>query len=209
MVSEASLVSTLQNISREDLRLWDASARSWLQSADQGMPWQLKQFELTTRDFRVPSGGGSTTFQKVVSAWKNAMTCIETLLENKPQEISDAAVLYAISAWHLFPKLLVLRGNTLVDFHDKLFEGKGVGTSRLESTLSPEGGIRWSLALSHLEYYGEPVEVESQLDTPRVTIDQFRLVVLGAVFKKWNINHRDFQLTALRIVDLWSLHSDD
>jgi hypothetical protein len=204
---EGALISTLQDISREDLRLWDASARSWLLSADQGMQWQLKQLELTTRDLGVPFGGGATTYEKVMLAWKTAADCIESLLCGHPQSIQDQAVLRGISAWHLFPDLLILRGQTIpVRFKDRSFESTAIGTIGLESIYdSPEGGVRWSLALSHLQYYGPPVEVESQLDTPKVTIGQLRLVALGSLFAKWKIHHREYLQTAEWMVNLWSL----
>jgi hypothetical protein len=211
IVPEGALLSTYQEISRGDLRLWDASARSWLLSADQGMQFQLKQLDLTTRDLGVPFGGGATTYENIISAWKTAANCLENLLCGYPQKIEDQAVIRAISAWHLFPNLLVLRGETKpVRFHDRLFTSTAIATIGLEKGRDvPDGGISWSLALSHLQYYGPPVEVESQYDSPRVTIGQLRLVALGALFARWQVHHSEYLSTACWLSNLWSLLCND
>jgi hypothetical protein len=117
----------------------------------------------------------------------------------------------AIFAWHLFPDLLVLRGQTKpVRFNDRLFTSTALATIGLEKVRGlPDGGTGWSLALSHLQYYGPPVEVESQYEIPRVTIGQLRLVALGVLFAKWEIHHSEYLLTARWLTDLWSLLFDD
>jgi hypothetical protein len=164
----------------------------------------LKQLELTTRDLGVPFGGNETTYEKIMSAWRTATECLENLLHGHPQKIYDQVVLIAISACHLFPNLLVLREQTTsTPFKDNLFPSTAVATIGLESmdALCNEG-VRWSLALSHLQYYGPSVEAESQIGTPKVTIGQLRLTVLGALFAKWEVNHRQYLQAARWMVDL-------
>ena len=55
----------------------------------------------------------------------------------------------------------------------------------------PAQGSSWSLALSHLRYYGDPVTVESHTDFSRVTIQQLHIIALGSLFNTWDIEQRD------------------
>lgn len=48
-------------------------------------------------------------------------------------------------------------------------------------------GTHWSLCLTHLRYYGDPVPVESVEDRTRASISQFRVIVLGAVLESWQV----------------------
>jgi hypothetical protein len=203
---ESSLMSTLQEISREELAIWDASARSWLRSADQAEKIRMKQLELVTKDLGLEFPQGPSTYNKVIETWKQAMSGIEDLLKGLPQQISDASILLAFSAWHLFPDLVVLADRpTNVPFRDKLFPGSGVGTIGLSPADESKVGIQWSLALSHLQYYGAPVEVCGQASQPRVSFLQFRLVALGCLFFKWRLNRRDFIPAAKFLSGLWEL----
>jgi hypothetical protein len=51
-------------------------------------------------------------------------------------------------------------------------------------------GIRWSLSLAHLRYYGHPVLKRGELssDTSRITFDQFSHAVLGCHFGLWALD---------------------
>jgi hypothetical protein len=55
---------------------------------------------LILKNIPTPVSVGSTTYGKVVSAWTGAMTGFEDL-KGMPQQISDSAILLALSAWHL------------------------------------------------------------------------------------------------------------
>lgn len=206
-VSEASLVSTLQEISRDDIAHWDSSARAWLRSADQAKSWQMKQLELVTKEINLPFCPGTSPFHEVISTWTRAMLGIEDLLSGLPQEISDASILLAFSAWHLFPDLLVLaNAATKVPFHDTIFQNSAVATiGVLPSKESTDRGIKWSLALSHLQHYGPKIDVQSTVSQARVTFVQFRMVILGCVFEKWRLNHREYLQAAQFISGLWEL----
>lgn len=77
---------------------------------------------------------------------------------------------------------------TNIKFKDALVPVGGVITLGLD-TISPQGdeGLRWSLSLSHLRYYGNPTEVSSseQLSHLRITMNQLHLVALGSLFDHW------------------------
>ncbi|KAM5435049.1 hypothetical protein McanMca71_002600 [Microsporum canis] len=194
-VSIASAMSSLQSIARHDLALWDASSRSWLRTADQAKQREHKQLLLMRKNITIPFLGGSSTYDKVISTWKRAMLAIEDLLCGRPQSISDAGVLLALSSWHLYPDLIVLRNKTVnVKFEDPLFPCTGVCTIGLEIQPSGENeGVQWSLALSHLQYYGNAVNVTSPADYSRVTISQLCLVALGGLLGHWGANARDLE----------------
>lgn len=192
-VSEASLASTLQEISRDDLARWDSSARAWLRSADEAKAWELKQLELVTKDSGISFTPSKTPYEETMSSWTRSMQGMEEMLSGRPQEISDASILMAFSAWHLFPDLVVLSNfPTPVPFRDNMFQRSAVGTIGLTRDDAKGHGIRWSLALSHLQYYGPKVDVESKITQARVTFVQFRMVVLGCIFKHWGLNHHDY-----------------
>jgi hypothetical protein len=207
VVSASSMIAARQVITREQLASFDASARAWLSSADQAKMSEQKRFMLILKNLEIPVNDGRSTYQKVVNAWKDAMTGLENLLCGMPHEISDGAILLALSAWHLYPDLVVLSNETkAVSFKDKLFPTGGVVTVGLRSQSTEESiGMQWSLALSHLRYYGDPVVIESAEDNSRVTMDQLRLVALGALFACWGIQQKDLLKAAQWLESLGQL----
>ena len=203
LITESSLLSARQDITRQDLALWDASTRAWLRSADQAKAWEQNQLMLILKNINVPFAGGPSTYAKVIETWQQAMTGLENLLCGKPQSILSASVLLALSAWHLFPDLIVLsKETTNVKFKDPLVPRTGIGTVGMQSTASTTG-TQWSLTLSHLRYYGGPVPVRSNTEFTRVTIHQLHLVTLGSMFRVWNIRQADLISAAQWFIALW------
>ncbi|MCJ1247754.1 hypothetical protein MMC30_004969 [Trapelia coarctata] len=189
-ISQSSLLASRQEISRKELGAWDASARAWLQSADEAMISRHKRLILIIKNLNVSITGGEATYGRVLRAWKNATTGMEKLLSGMPHEISDGAVMHALSAWHIFPDLVVL-GSRLVEvkFKDALVPQGGVVTIGLQSIPSHEHtGITWSLALSHLRYYGDAIKVSSSGDSTRINADQLGLLVFGSLMGFWNVS---------------------
>ena len=204
-VSESSLNSIRQDITRHDLARWDASARAWLLSADQVKVKEEKQLMLIWKNCEIPFDGGESTYSKVIQSWQQALSGLEDLLCGRPQEISNGAIPLAFSAWHLYPNLIVL-GSEVKDvrFNDPLVDQRGVGTIALESrTPAANRGTRWSLALSRLRYYGDPVTVQSHSDFSRVTIGEVHIIALGSIFRTWGISQRDILPVLQWFVDVW------
>jgi hypothetical protein len=85
-------------LSREELSLWDDSARAWIQSADVAKIAQQKQLELILKNVDIPISSGTNPYTSVVSAWIQVMVGLEQLLLGVPQQISDGSVLLALSA---------------------------------------------------------------------------------------------------------------
>jgi hypothetical protein len=205
LVSASSAMAARQNFSRDQLADFDASARAWLRSADEAKIKHQKQLELIVKNIPTSVSVGPSTYSKVVTAWREAMRGLEDLLNGMPQQISDGAILMALSAWHLYPDLIVLRNRTQkVNFSDALFPPTGVITVGLETTdASTDGGIQWSLTLSHLRYYGNPIRVDVQGDNSRVTMSQLCIVALGAFLATWDITPKNMFEAAKWIKRLW------
>ena len=204
-ISESSLLSARQAIERKDLALWDLSARSWLRSADQANTTQKAQLMLILKNIKVPVGAGPSTYTEIIKVWQQSMRCLEKLLSGMPQEISDGSLLLALSAWHFFPDLIVLGSEVKnVKFNDRLIPSNGVVTVGLQSCTSSKEGIQWSLALSHLEYYGGPVMAQNS-ECSRLSFQELQLVILGAISGAWDMKGTHTLTVAQWFQSLWSL----
>lgn len=205
LVPESSRLSAIHAISRNDLARWDASARAWLQSADHATLKQQTQLMLIVKNIQLPFFGGSSTYSQIIESWQHAMICLERLIKGEPQEISNRAILLAYSAWHLYPDLIIL-GNPIskVIFNDRCVNSNGVGTlSRQPRSNTTKQGTTWSLALSHLRYYGDPVIARSDLDFSRVTIQQLHVIALGSIYNHWRISRQDTASVSQWFMCLW------
>lgn len=210
IVNPYTHMAAMQDFDRSELARWDASARSWLRRADQCTVFQHTQFKLVIDNIRLPFLDSGTTFDKVTQAWIRSMEVLETLLGNEPQVAFDRSVLLAISSWHLYPNLLVFQEEaTNVSFSDDLLPALGVlslgfeysARSRdLRNGEAQDSGLgmatRWSLALSHLRYYGSPVQVRSDENQgERATIDDLWLVILGAILGQWRVSISNLEVS--------------
>lgn len=184
-----SLVAARHGLSRQELAQWDASARAWLQSADDAMIRQQKQLMLILNNLSLPVNQVEKTYNSVIEAWQTAMKGVERLITGQPQSVSDGAVLVGLASWSLYPDLLVL-GNkiTPVQFNDELINRGGILTIGLETGDSAQAeGVYWSLALSHLRYYGDPVlsTATTSRNNLRVSREEVHLLTLGSVLSGW------------------------
>lgn len=195
-----------QQFPREELRQWDANARAWLQSSDAAMRKQHIQLRLILRNVNLPVSAGARLYADVIRAWTQAMNGVERLLGGEPQSVTDGAILLAISAWHLYPNLLVLgKQTTEVDFSDPAMQPSGVLTIGITNegvSAANKEGIYWSLALSHYRYYGKPVRTNGEVDD-RLTIEELQMAAFGSILRTWNAP-RDGALQAAEwFIALW------
>ena len=205
VISATSVVAARQDISREELATFDASVRSWLCSADEAMLSKQKRLMLMISNISVPVNSGSSTYHTVMDAWVQAMTGFESLLGGTSQEVSNGAVLRALSSWHLYPDLIVLVEKTVnVRFKDPLLPQGSVITIELQSCdQKQKDGIKWSLTLSHLRYYGDPVVIESSGSDELVDILQLHLVAFGSLLGAWRLFDKDTVAIASWFRILW------
>lgn len=204
IVSQSSLLGAKQEFSREELAKWDTSARAWLQCTEKAKNWERHQHTLISRNITLPFAHAATTYEKVVLSWKYAMTGLEDLLCERPQMITNAALMLAFQAWSLYPDMIVLGKEAVhVQFNDALIPPNGVATiGSLEHTNSV-GSSRWSLTLSHLRYYGRPKPVLSKGDPSRIPANTLRFIAFGALLGFWHISMNETCTAAAFVVEIW------
>jgi hypothetical protein len=201
-----ALFAARTGISRRELADWDASARAWLQIADDAKQLQQKQLLLIIKNVSLPVNEMSGTFSSVTEAWSTAMLAVEKLLSGQPQSASKGAVLLGLASWSLYPDLLVLaEAPTPVLFKDDLFLGGGTLTIGLENSDDrSDDGVYWSLALSHLRYYGDPVVSKTSVSqASRISIEELHLLCLGSVLAGWGEEGTDIIAAAELFVVVW------
>ncbi|KAL4951662.1 hypothetical protein BDW69DRAFT_169504 [Aspergillus filifer] len=203
-VDMVSWVVAKQQISREELRAWDASARAWLCIADKVKADQQKQFWLAIDKFDMAVTSRSRTYDSVIEVWKDTLAGMELLVSGVSQELRTVNLLLGISALHLYPDMdIVTKKQPMKRQMDPLVPGiLTVGLSRYHT--SGDAGIRWSLPLSQLRYYGDPVQCArvARAGGSRVTLAQFRQLILGCVLGGWNVHARQTRAALTWIVDL-------
>lgn len=196
----ASLTAAVQSdISRANLAEWDASARSWLRTADRVKTKEQDQLMLFIANLNIPISINHDlgVYDSVITAWNSALVSVENLVSGTPQAVNSGACLLALSSWHLYPNVLITSPESAShQFNDPLV--KPGGTLTLGLALPGGGTARtafWSLPLAHLSYYGRPIRREAELDiqTKAITFDQFTKVVFGALLPQWGIPQRGYQ----------------
>lgn len=189
-------VAAQQEISRGQLAAWDASARAWLRTADEVKKFEQKQLKLITENSGLSLSTSGNTYSSVIEAWLMAMKILQKLIIGVPHNISKASVLLGLHSWHIYPDLNVVDPTTNIQFRDPLVQGGGVVTLGLQRADSLGDGVHWSLSLSHLRFYGDPVVLERSIgsigsDDGRLSISELQLVALGSMVSRW-INPASF-----------------
>lgn len=186
--SLAARMACRQDLSRNELAKWDASARAWLLSADEVKKLEATQFKLIVKDLGMFTSSVGDTYASIIDVWTTAMRSLQDLINGMPQKITKGALLLGISAWHIYPDLNVVGPTAYVKFKDHLINPGGIITIGLSAS-GNDTGAKWSLSLSHLRYYGDPVTVSmpGEVDSSRITMQQLLLVALGCVIGSWGM----------------------
>ncbi|KAM3072718.1 hypothetical protein ACMFMF_007051 [Clarireedia jacksonii] len=184
-------IAAQQEISRDDLSSWDASARAWLQSADQAKSLQHTQTMLILNNAGLPVNNMADIYDSVMKAWIAALEAMNSLVRGMPQRVQDGAALLAFSAWHLYPDLVVY-GDTSVEVKQKdpIFAATALLTLGLQDAQDHRDDMKsvyWSLPLSRLKYYGPPVQAHGSVGqaNSKITYKQFAYVIIGCLFDGW------------------------
>ncbi|OTB05969.1 hypothetical protein M426DRAFT_48594, partial [Hypoxylon sp. CI-4A] len=160
ITATATVMSAQQIFSRQQLASWDASARSWLQTADAAKKLQQTQLMLIINNIKMPVDSGKDAYESIVKSWQTSLTAMDSLVRGMPQRVQNGAVLLAISSWHLYPNMEILLERTQsIDQNDSLMSG-AVLTISAYGVDSNHEGVFWSLPLSRMRYYSPPVMVE-------------------------------------------------
>jgi hypothetical protein len=146
---------------------------------------------------------GTSVYDSVIKAWKAALLFVEDIIIGMPQTVQSAAVLLALSAWHLYPDMAVLCGHTRnIKQNDHLICPGGIVTIGLHKSIPDNDlGISWSLPLSHLRYYGEPTQATRSVGTQssRISMEELLLVSFGCVTKGW-VSHAEGNRLCARLL---------
>lgn len=116
---------------------------------------------------------------------------MEGLVNGISQKAQTGGILLALSAWHLYPDMMVVVPCvTHVRQKDPMFASGGVVTIGLEKPNSDQKGVFWSLPLAHLRHYGAPVVLVRSLDSDeksRLSLTELLQATLGCVLHSWGL----------------------
>lgn len=207
-VDYRTLSAARQEISRSQLAEWDASARAWLQAADEVHKIRQRQLLLIVNNVHVAVNHKPDMFTSVVYAWRTALQTLDALVQGMPHQVRNGSVLLGLSAWHLYPDMDVLGARPqAIKMNDSLIVSGGCVTIGLQSD-SPEklDGVYWSLSLANFRYYGDAVRSTRSTgsDASRITFDQLWIVTLGSLLQSWKGFDNDYCAGARFIATLWS-----
>ncbi|CAI6092054.1 unnamed protein product [Clonostachys chloroleuca] len=82
-----------QDISRQDLAAWDASARAWIQTARAAMRVKYTQLNLILKNIDTLVHEKTTVFSGVTEAWRLSLETMEKLVSGIPQEVRIGAAI--------------------------------------------------------------------------------------------------------------------
>ena len=185
----ATLSAAQQDLARSQISEWDASARAWLRVADAKKCRQQKQLMLILENVQSSVNNKTETYSSVISAWKNALLQMEALISGISQEAQGGDIILGLSAWHLFPDLMVVGPRpATVQQRDPIFANGGILTVGLVNLNTEDRGIHWSLPLAHLRHYGVPVVSLSSIDSnerSRISTSELLLATFGCVLQGW------------------------
>lgn len=194
-VDIGSIIAAKQEISREQLAEWDASARAWLRIADTAKRLQQKQLLLIIGNMEAFVNSKPVLYDSVIKAWTTSLKGMEELLNGSPMDMRSGDLPLALASWHLYPDLNIV-GTAIKVVHQKdpLVPKSGILTIGLQGPNNSESnGLHWSLPLAHLRFYGAPVQrvqtIRSEGD--RLSLDEFNMAVLGCVLGGWGVKDEE------------------
>ena len=188
-ISMATFAAAKQELTRTQMAEWDASARAWLRAANAVKTKQQRQLMLILDNIQMPVNLTADTYGSVIKAWKNSLVQMEGLIKGVAQQAQGGDILLALSAWHLYPDIIVVVPcSAHVRQNDPIFASGGVLTIGLPKMRRQHPGIHWSLPLAHLRHYGAPVISARSIDSSeqsRISLEELLQATLGCVLQGW------------------------
>ena len=188
------LQAAQQEITRSNLADWDASTRAWLQTADEVKQLQQTQLMLVINNLHMPVSSNMAVYQSVIESARVALTSMEDLLNGAAQRVENGALLLGLSAWHIYPDMIVHGPTTKsIEQDDSLVPEGSLTTLGLQGNAEFNQGIYWSLPLAHLRFYGDPIQSSRSTgyDASRVLPHQLVYIALGCLFNSWFDTSKD------------------
>ncbi|QGI92378.1 hypothetical protein CEK26_005447 [Fusarium fujikuroi] len=184
-----------QEITRDQLASWDASARAWIQTGKSVMSKNDSQLRLILKNVYFAINPSEAPFVSVVDAWKLAIETTEKLILGIPQEAQNGAAILGLSAWHIYPDIHIYGNkNIKVTMNDELVRAGGIlSLASCPSQRTESRGVYWSLCLSHLTFYGPPVKRNQSLEKEhrRIPFDHLLHATVGAILSRWRVHSSD------------------
>ncbi|RYP35418.1 hypothetical protein DL767_003825 [Monosporascus sp. MG133] len=185
-----TMIAMRNQLDRSQLAEWDASARAWLRIADTAKKVQQRRLLHTIGTVNKLVNSKPVLYESVINAWKAGLEGVEALLQGSPMEIQSGDVFPALCSWHIYPDLNILGSRSKISQDDHLVPPSSILTINPHNYgVLQDKGLRWSLPLAHLRYYGDPVHCISTIaaEGSRLSLEEFSIVVLGCVLGGWNI----------------------
>jgi hypothetical protein len=122
------------------------------------------------------------------------MQVADNLIAGVAQSVYNGGALLGLSAWHLYPDMSVYSNGMSggapekeIRQGDPLINPGGILTVGLRPSDGFNYGVRWSLPLAKVRYYGAPTTVTRTIgaDQSRVSITELMLAALGALSREW------------------------
>jgi hypothetical protein len=137
----------------------------------------------------LPVNTDMKVYSSAIEAWKTALTSVEALLPGTPQSLQSGALILALSAWHLYPDLIVLGDRVQeVQMRDPLIpSGATVTIGLRKAGGGDQQGIHRSLSLAHLRFYGRPVKSDRSYNrnSSRITFEELVQVAFSCLLNQW------------------------
>lgn len=195
MAEDSDILASRCTISRIQLAEWDASARAWLQTADQAMAVRQTRLMSAIEELKLPIENGPSLLDTVVRACTAALEGMERLIQGVAQRVQSPAVLLGLSCWHIYPDILVLGTSKIepIKQNDPLVADGGLLTIGMQLESETDESIFWSLPLSFLRWYGDPVVTRGSIGPAhaRISPDELVFVTMGCLFAVWGLKAED------------------
>ncbi|RSL79100.1 hypothetical protein CEP51_007635 [Fusarium floridanum] len=180
-----------QEISRDQLAGWDASARAWIQTAKSVKNKEDRQLRIILGNVHYAVNAIDALYASVIDAWKLALETTENLILGMPQEAHNGAAILGLAAWHIYPDMVVYgKNNDIILMNDELVAHGGVlSLVNSESRQPKDRGVSWSLCLNHLKFYGPPARTEQTLEKEprRISFKNLLHVTVGSILSRWQV----------------------
>ncbi|KAF7513321.1 hypothetical protein GJ744_009742 [Endocarpon pusillum] len=189
MADDSDMLAARCDISRTQLAEWDASARAWLQSADEAMAEKQTRLMRAIEELRLPIENDPALLDSVMKACTAALESMEKLIGGTAQRVQSPAVLLGLSCWHIYPDLLVLGTGKIepTKQQDPLVSDGGLLTIGMQLEGGTDESIFWSLPLSFLRRYGDPVVAQGYIGPghSRISLQELIFITMGCLFGHW------------------------
>jgi hypothetical protein len=185
------LAAAACEIDRASLGSWDASARAWLQVADQARKKEQIQIQLIVNNLSIGVKSQASSddapspkarsYDSVLLNLNRALSTLDKLIKGEPQRITDGGILLGLVSWHIYPDLFVLGTSSNIFQNDKLVKAGGIITISIAPEANPRtDGVHLPLPLASLKYYGTVERERSTMRDSRISVAQLQALVLGA-----------------------------